>query len=205
MRSVPYILLLVLACAIAGTLLDGNRSDTPLDGRDDLYYENGTSGRAIATVRTDLSRRGSREACLDLAIRATGPFVDPVPGFEGIRGANRITARELDDITRGRRISIATKSADGTAVHGSWRAGARGRIPQRKLVRGKVVWNGWSDREYVIELLLSSGNVGPGRHEMTVVVDRRDRLRVRFTFDGNRGTIDSIESLDEHPLREAGQ
>lgn len=202
MNKAPTCLAMVF---LAGTgvlmVATRGRTDPLLDRRTADYLENGATGRAIAAVTATLAG-GRQGAELTLALSASGPFVDPVPGFEGIRGANLITARELDAIVRERRIGVRTRAAGSNlTTRGTWRVGRRGPIPMRRLVKGRIVWDSRSERDYVLELVISGGRVQDGTYATEVIVDGRPRLRVRYEARGGAGRILSLASLDDHPLR----
>src|SRR5262245_53592917 len=70
------------------------RGESTLDTRRLLFREDEQPSRVVAEVTATLVR--DREGALRLRFlaSATGPHVDPAPGWEGVRGVNRITAEE---------------------------------------------------------------------------------------------------------------
>ena len=174
-----------------------------LDSRRAPYVEDEPGGRVLADVTARLVRE-SDHARLLLSISAEGPQVDPVPGIAGIRGANRITARELGRIESERSLEIETRALDGgAAVLGCYRVARRGRVPERRVERdGRVDSEALGARDAVLDLALDSGPVSAGARETLLVVDGRARLRVRFDFDGRGGRIAAIESLPRVPTPE---
>src|SRR5437660_12210855 len=58
-------------------------------------YHDDHDGRRVADVRVKLVERDGLRS-LELVVSAVGPGVDPIPGFAGVRGANRHTAEQID-------------------------------------------------------------------------------------------------------------
>lgn len=167
-----------------------------LDRSSAPYLEDEGTGRVLAEVRAELVREDDSTRLL-LALSAEGPRIDPVPGFAGVRGSNRITARELGriDVEHALRVETRELASDATVL-GESRVARRGAVAERRVDRdGRLDANAFGAPDAVLELAVDSGSLGPGAHETRLQVDGRERLLVRFSFDGSRGRIDSIESL----------
>jgi hypothetical protein len=193
-RSFAAIALACVAACSPGPSAGGERA--VLDRSSTPYLEDEGTGRVLADVRAELVRDGD-SARLLLALSAEGPRVDPVPGIAGVRGSNRITARELGRIDVERALRVETRELGRDAsVLGESHVARRGAVPERRVDRdGSLDADALGTSDAVLELAVDSGSLGPGEHEMRLWVDGRERLLVRFSFDGSRGRIDSIESL----------
>lgn len=164
-----------------------------------LEYRDHEGRGANAGVRATLER--SKEAVvLRLLVSATGPTVEPPPGFEGRRGANVITAEELDMLVTGRR------QLRGVTVHPEPQGPSECRrrvtrydgLPVRRLLPdGRIDHQALTRRFYPVELALTSRLFGDGVHTSTWTVDGEPRLRATVELRGDRGRIVKLEAL--HP------
>ncbi len=159
------------------------------------YFEDGFSRRVLANIDATLTRE-SEGARLRVVISAVGSGIDSVHGFEGVDGANHITAREMGELFGRGALRPVTGAHEGTVE-----IGRVGRIPERRFVPGQGFVETGTEHEYPLELILDSGVFGVGDHVLSLVVEDRERLRVAFDFDGSTGRIRAIESLGVDLLR----
>lgn len=167
-------------------------------------YRDHDDGRTNAAVRAAVRPEGDT-TLLELTVSALGPLVEPPRGFEGISGANRITAEELEMLLDGRRtLSGETlHAATGMLDAGTFREGSRGRLPVRRLLcDGRIVYHGLTRDELPLELILQSRLDGDGDHWVTWRVDGIPRLRVTVEVHRGEARIVRIDGLDPAPPRE---
>jgi hypothetical protein len=174
-------------------LLDSMRAD---------YLEDELTGRRIADFRMQLVTTGD-DTVLRLHIAATGRAVDPVPSFRGVHGANHITAQDLTELVDLDRLKIVVMPRHGAGKRfGTVRAGATGRIPERRLLPGgDIDLEARSAERYVLGIDCESPALGPGEHEIYVEVKGIPRLRVDVRIHGQEGEILGIECLGGHDVR----
>jgi hypothetical protein len=189
-------LLLALAAVAGETVLDARRADVRED-------EGG--GRAVAEARACLVRDGDGIR-LRVVASALGPFVDPPPGFEGVRGANAITAREMESILREGAIRARTRvrGADRAPTF-RFREGRRATFPERRRLpaRGGVSPPRPGREVLLAELVAESDPLGEGVHETEFLVRDVPRLVVRYVVSGGAGKI--LELRSGHPRDEPGR
>ena len=172
---------------------------TPETAPSEFDYHDDHDGRNLADVRLSFVRQGQQRALL-INISAVGPFVDPIPGFRGVRGANRYTAEELDLILSGQQaISVHTTHLE-SASHwtGSYESGERGHLPERRLKpNGRIDFQAVTELDYPLHLTIDTGEIRQGTQQTEVIVDGVPRLRVTFEVDGNDAHIVGFESLGD--------
>src|SRR5262249_44117254 len=141
------------------------------------YPEDEGTGRILAVITTVLERNDAG-ITLRVAASAIGPRLDPVPGWQGVRGGNRITAEEIESSVSKPRIRVETDAGGhGTPVLGSVRAGRRGRIAERRrLPDGSIDVTATTAAEYPIELVAETPPLADGRQHTRLVVDGKPRL-----------------------------
>jgi hypothetical protein len=164
-------------------------------------YHDDHDGRRLADIRLKVIERAGVRS-LELVIAAVGPQVEPIPGYVGVRGANRYTAEQLDNIVTGRSsLAVQTQAADGSAPwSGRWRAGRRGTIPERRLQPdGHINFEAVTARDYPLELIVETGGLKEGRQTTELWFDGAPRLRVVYEVAGNQVRIQSCQSLGAEP------
>lgn len=186
-----------IALLLALIVLGCNPAAEPvvLDWRSLPYIEDEPEGRRLAGLEARLERAGER-AGLTLTVAADGREVDPISGFQGARGSNRITARELGRIAREQRLEVRTSARgdSGDPVAGHYRVTRTGRLPERRLrPDGVIELEAESAEEFALQLTVEAGLIGSGEWITELVLAGRPRLRVRYTFDGVEGRIEEIE------------
>jgi hypothetical protein len=184
-----------------------NTSDPRFDYHDDR------DGRNLAEVDLKLAdQTGDADPSLNIRISAVGPDVDPIPGYRGVKGANRYTAEELDLMLSGKHtVEIQTWQPGAlTPIDGSIHAGRRGHIPQRRVMsNGRIDVLAMTRSKYALDLTINTGALKRGAHHTEVVIDDIPRMRVSFDFDGRQAYITGFESLGDpdhvpvEPLNEA--
>ncbi len=164
-------------------------------------YHDDHDDRRLADIRLHLVERDGQRS-LELVISAVGPQVEPIPGWQGVRGANRHTAEQIENILTGRfSFVVKTQSADGVAPwFGRWREGRRGKIPERRLVKGRIDVDAVTPRDYPLELIVETGGVRPGKQTTELWFDGVPRLRVTYLIAGNEARIVGFASLGKTGL-----
>jgi hypothetical protein len=162
-------------------------------------YHDDRDGRNLADVRLTVKHR-SELPTLEILISAVGPNVDPIPGYRGVKGANRYTAEELELMLSGQHdVLVATsRSALSGLTRGSIHGGRRGRIPQRRLLStGRIDFLAKTSLEYPLEVKLNTGPISRGTQETEILIDGIPRMRISFHFDGRRAQITGFESVGD--------
>jgi hypothetical protein len=162
------------------------------------YAEDEGTGRRLAAIHAVLERRGATIA-LRVTAAAIGPQVDAIPGWQGIRGANRITAEELGAIVEKGRMRVET---DGAGLRepllGAASPGRRGRVPERRRSAGGSIDVGaTTEVDYTLELIAATPPLGNGLRRTRLVVDGVPRLEVTTFTRGDRGRILDVRALHE--------
>jgi hypothetical protein len=158
----------------------------------------------LADIRLKIVEHEERP-CLELVISAVGPQVQPIPGFAGMRGANRQTAEQIENILTGHfSFAVKTTAADGSPPrYGTWRAGRRGAVPQRRLgPDGRIDFLAVTPREYPLELIVETGGLGEGRQTTELWFDGMPRLRLTYQVTGKQVRIVAFDSLGHAPPAE---
>jgi len=198
MHRTTWFVLILAACTPAPT------PRAELDRRSERYIEDEPGGRSLAGVELVLERVESG-AQLALRLAADGPRVDPIHGFEGRRGVNRITARELTRLEQERGVEVRTvrRGAAEVGAHaGDISIVRTGHLPERRVAPdGNVDLAAMSHESFALELALSAAPVGVGEWRTELWVGGRPRLRVDYHFDGHAGRIQALDS-DPLPHRE---
>lgn len=162
-------------------------------------YHDDRDGRNLADVRLTVKHQ-SELPTLEILISAVGPNVDPIPGFRGVKGANRYTAEELALMLSGQHdVLVATsRSALSGLTRGAIQGGRRGRIPQRRLLdTGRIDFLSETVVVYPLEVKLNTGPISRGSQETEVLIDGIPRMRISFHFDGRRAQITGFESVGD--------
>jgi hypothetical protein len=162
-------------------------------------YHDDRDGRNLADVRLTVNHQ-SELPTLEILISAVGLNVDPIPGYRGVKGANRYTAEELALMLSGQHdVLVATsRSALTGLTRGAIHGGRRGRIPQRRLLsNGRIDFLGETTDEYPLEVKLNTGPISRGSQETEVLIDGIPRMRISFHFDGRRAQITGFESVGD--------
>src|SRR5207247_500886 len=124
---------------------------------------------------------------LALAISAVGSQVEAIPGYAGVRGANRYTAEQIEHILTGRfSFAVTTQAEDGSPPWlGRWHGGRRGPIPERRLrPDGRIDFLAMTRREYPLELLVETDGLVQGLLTTQLWFEGVPRLRVLYKVAG---------------------
>ncbi len=195
---------LLCISVVAGAWLENLQADEPVppkSGEQRFDFLDDRDQRRLAEIRVALVEKEGKPA-LQVVISAVGPRVDPIPGFRGIRGANRFTAEQLDFILSGKfPIAVRTQSSGGTGTwSGEIRAGKRGRLPERRLLAdGRIDYLGVTAREYPLEIIVTTAVNGSAEHTTEILHNQAPRLRLKFRVEGGELTILQLESLSPPP------
>ncbi len=150
----------------------------------------------------DLQFTVATDGALNISIGATGPDVEPIGGYRGVRGANRYTAEELQLILDGKNIShVKTTYDSGEAVRGDFVEGRVGPLPERRLLpSGFIDYLSGTPQHYPLELLVNSNASRSGRRTTLFFVNGQPRLRCRYNVVAGKITDLKVQSLgnDDH-------
>lgn len=161
-------------------------------------YTDTSDGRTTAAIRFEIS--GDEESHrLAGIIGAMGPDIEPAPGFEGVRGANRITADEMRQVLRAG-ASLRTVEGKGRgearAAAGMLRAARYGTIPVRRLLPDGILdLHAQSRSEYLLEIALETARLEDGDYTTELHVGGAPRLRVAHARHGERAIVYRFESI----------
>lgn len=186
-RWAPLLAFVALACSVEPAPVVLVRLSSP-------YVEDEPEGRTLAEMELALERTGST-AELRIELGAQGPHVAPISGLAGARGTNRITARELGRLSLEDGFEIRSVASDGrVGPRGSLRTLRRGHLPETRVQPdGSVELDVPSHEEFTLALAVESGPLDPGEWTTELWLGGRPRLRIRHSFDGERGRIDEID------------
>jgi hypothetical protein len=182
--------------AAPAVLLDSRRID---------YFEDEGTGRRLAELRVVLERDPGGVS-LRIVASAVGPRIDPIPGWQGVSGANRITAEELASILSRGRLSVEVDGvAPGEPGLGTVHGGRRGRIPERRRQPdGEIDFSALTGEVYPLELVAVTPPLGSGVRRTRLLLDGQPRLEVT-TFSGrDSGRIREVRMLSEHDDAKVG-
>ena len=154
--------------------------------------------RPLADLRFDVEPENPQS--VKITVSATGPNVEPIAGFRGIRGTNRYTAEELELILQGTHVvEVVTKFDDGQSVVGQILKGRHGTLPERRLIpRGRIDFLARTDREYPLELVVDPQTSSAGRRRTDVIVNGRPRLHCEYDIVNGRIQGLRVQSLGGH-------
>ena len=147
-----------------------------LDARHAWFLEDEDS-RRVAALRAEI-REGADGVRLRLDIRAEAPGVEPPPGWEGVAGANRISARELGRLlAEGGVEARLTRLQDGARTAVTLAAGAPRSLPVRTLgPDGRVDFEARTAEPLVPSATIDSEPLSPGRYQLTLSTEGEVRL-----------------------------
>jgi len=168
-----------------------------LDARQADFIEDNGTGRVVGAIDARLSGCGGTGA-LHLEVRARGPRLDPIPGFEGIHGVNVHTAREIERVLEEGALRVVTRSTDGVEHAGRVTPGPRVALPRRQLTAdGRLLLDARTDRALPASIRFDTGELPPGRYRTEVLVQGRSRLRAEFELAAGTGRITALGSRGE--------
>lgn len=159
------------------------------EARFDYHEEHGT-GRVVAEVNATLRSRGDG-AELAFSTSALGSLVEPLPGFEHVRGANLQTAFELEALIAENALAIETHStgSDAAVIEGVLLPVELGTLPQRRMrADGSIDYDAQSPL-LPLTARFVSGALPEGEWRSEVRVYGRVRLAIDFAFEDGVGEI----------------
>lgn len=153
----------------AAVVVDTRRAD---------YYEDEGTGRVLADVRASMLREPDGRTLLRMDIAAEGPLVQPIPGFAGVHGANRDTAREILEIIEDERWEVVITDERGQERRGGRFVVTReGTLPERRIrPDGTLDVDGRTDLVLPLEARVVTPPLARGRHRVELFVDHEPRL-----------------------------
>ena len=168
-----------------------------LDRRID-HYQEGEDGRRVARLEGTLEQAGDGVRYV-LTASAFGNAIEPPPGYEGVPGANEITARELDRLLASGVVTARTREiVSGIVRPAPIEAGARESIPVRRVGRdGRLELDGRTYERYASGLRIESEILRPGHYELEVCVAGEVRLQSRFrvAHDAKKSRIETLAGM----------
>lgn len=193
---VPAVLLLAVAVFAFDTNAPSPSDALPELARRSFHYKDASDDRTTAIVDVRLVGDGDVYRVL-ATVSAVGPFVDPIVGWQGIRGANIVTARELEMVLALGPV-VVSRGSNGELSFGRSREGKRGRLPLRRWdENGRFIFDALTEREHTLELLNESGDLANGSHVTEIQILGTPRLRVVSALRNGKAEIVGFESLDE--------
>lgn len=167
-----------------------------LDARTAAYLEDAEVPRPVASVRAELVEAGGAVR-LRVAVAALGDEVAPLPGLEGVHGANLRTAEELERLLREDALRLVLRRS-GREVAGEDVVVERARLPARRVgAGGRLELDAATAAEWPVRATFTSPPLPAGESWCYLVADGHPRLAVgaRCSTDGVR--ITTIESRAE--------
>src|SRR5262252_6335549 len=200
MRLSPLLWVAALAVLAAALWLPRHGGDVAepvlLDAADADYYEDASVARAVAAVQATVLARGD-EVRLQIAVSALGDHVEPVPGLEGVFGANLRTAEELHRLLVIGELRVETR-VDGRSIAGDVATVERGHLPARALrADGTLVLHAEAPAELPVRATFRTAPLGEGTSQCYLISEGVPRLRVEVARTGDRAHIAAIESLGD--------
>ncbi len=145
-------------------------------------------GRAIARVDSRLHRRGDLMT-LSVAVDAEGPLVEPLPGLEGVPGANERTAAEIDALLAAGEISACVVLGSGRRLDGRVVPAKPTHLLTRRLDRdGRIDFEART-RAYVAGFTVVVEGLPVGTHRLEVSARGEVRLTGSFRVERDRGSL----------------
>ncbi|MEM7395997.1 MAG: hypothetical protein AAF492_26995, partial [Verrucomicrobiota bacterium] len=188
----PHLLLSVLASLVIAEAGHAREVVRVFDYRDDEDL------KINAEVRATLSFQKDGLGRLQLNLSAKAPFVDPQPGFDGLRGYNRHTAWQLEGLTDPHGLFyFAVFKEDGAFVSGHQEVTRTyGPIPERRLREdGSIDYFHLPSRPSVLRITTSTALLPTGRYTAEIWARNEPRMRLHFEIAGGTGRIHRFENV----------
>ena len=167
-----------------------------------FLYADDEDQKINAELFATLTRTPDGKGQLHLRLSASGPFVDPQPGFTGLRGYNRHTAFQLQALTDPHGLFyIATSDPSGKFIGGHATVRRQyGSMPQRKLNRdGSIDYFYIPPQSFLLQIDTSTRALPPGSYVTEIWARNEPRLRVRYELTPDRSRILRMENLGHVP------
>ena len=200
--------MLRLVCPVAGVLLTLHLMSAGVaphccDERTALYSEDAAIPRPVAHVRARTVASGA-DLRLELSVSALGDGIDPLPGLEGVSGANLRTAEELDRLLRERGLQLVTR-VDGRSEPGVLLAVQHRRLPARRLrPDGHLDLRTETETVWPACATFATSALPDGISWSYLEADGNPRLAVQVARTGTTARILAIDSLREPAPRVRG-
>lgn len=160
------------------------------------YREDAPGARPVAAIDAELHRQDGGVR-LRVRLRARGDEVVPMPGFEGVHGANLRTAEELDRLLREQQLRLIAR-VDGASRPGTLLEVVRAPLPERRLdAAGRLVAGATTRGEWPIAATFESSPLPEGSTWCHLLADGLPRLAVHVVDVCGAARIAAIESLAE--------
>ena len=152
-------------------------------------------GRRLAHLTLRLTPAGDR-AKVELEVSAQGQGVLPEPGWQGLRGANVVTAREIHALLQDDALRAEILDASGEVLVARLDAGALRHTPMRRRgADGMLEHEGQSDEAYVDAFHVRRRGLAPGSYRVHVYAKEELRLEVPFSFDAETAEVSGFHTL----------
>lgn len=166
-----------------------------LDSATAAYLEDAPGARPVARIVAELIATPT-DTRLRLRVGACGDQVVPVPGFDGVHGANLRTAEELDRLLRDDRLQLIVRVA-GISHPGELLEVQRAPLPARRLrPDGALVTGATTPGSWPVLVTFGSPPLPDGTTWCHLLADGVPRLAVQVRV-GEGARIVAIESLAE--------
>ncbi len=192
----PTITVLLFCLLPAAALPPLQTLPTALHSVTAVYLEDAPGARPVAAIDAALIGAAA-DTRLRLQVRACGDQVVPVPGFDGVHGANLRTAEELHRLLREDQLRLVVR-VNGSSQPGELLAVEYAPLPTRRLgADGTLTPNAITAGEWPVAVTFLSPPLSPGETWCYLLAEDSPRLAVQVIGIGGVGRIAAIESLAE--------
>src|SRR5262245_14061679 len=175
-------------------LLSARVTERCCDERSALYMEDAPIPRPVASVRARVVASGA-DIVLEVSVAALGAGIDPLPGLEGVSGANLRTAEELDRLLREQGLQLVTR-IDGRSRPGTLLGVQYARLPARRVRRdGRLELQTETEATWPTRATFATSNLPEGESWCYLEADSVPRLAVQVTRTGAFARVLAIDSL----------
>jgi hypothetical protein len=202
--------MLRFTCLITGSLvalhlLSAGAPQPSSDERTALYLEDAAIPRPVAKVGAKVVANGA-DLHLVVSVAALGAGIDPLPGLEGVSGANLRTAEELDRLLREQGLQLVTR-IDGRSRPGTLLLVQHGHLPARRVrPDGRLELHAETEARWPTRVTFATSNLPDGESWSYLEADSVPRLAVQVERQGAFARVLAIDSLREPtpPVRSGG-
>lgn len=197
MHTACRLLLLMMMMSAGRAAAQEGGSDAPggrilLATRNMAYLEN-ADGRPVASVTARLVCTPGG-VCLVLGLAAEAPGLVPPRGYRGRRGANVVTARELQALLRDPGLTLRPRTGpESVPSSGRVVAVERGLLPIRRLrPDGSLEHQGRTARLLTRRVVLETSPIPPGHHRWALQAGGRALLLLGFQVEPGGGRLTEL-------------
>lgn len=158
------------------------------------YEEDAPGARPVAAVQARVEQHGGAVR-LRLSVAAVGDGVLPLPGFDGLPGANLRTAEELERLLADGALRLWTRADGPRRVAAARPEVHRGPLPRRIVDAEGRLATGVSAAKWPLVVTFVSDPLPAGTSRSWLDADGLPRLGVLLQHDGHQAKIVAIESL----------